>query len=380
METRNANNVRRVLILGGYGNFGRRIVENLSRLSGITLIIAGRDVSKAENLRQQLSSIGSRAVLETAAIDINANAFAGTLESIAPDLVIHTSGPFQGQGYRVPETCIALGCHYIDLADDRHFVCNITTLDKLAKDRGVLIVSGASSVPGLSSTVVDHYAKEFSALETIDFAIAPGNQAERGEATVRGILSYTGHPFSVYLHGKWVDTFGWMGPRRLDFGEPIGKRWLADIDIPDLQLFPHRYKGIKTVKFQAGLELPILHFGMVVMAWLAKIGIVKSWARLTSPIFRASEFFKGFGSDIGGMQINLFGRDDHLQEKRIKWTLCAQDGVGPYIPTVSAIILAKKLIAGEIDMKGATPCLGLFSIADFDKEALPLGISHQLER
>ena len=377
---RNGNHVRKILVLGGYGNFGKRIVENLSKLEGITLVIAGRDPVKADNLRQQLLSHSAPAVLDTAVVDVNGEALHEQLKSLAPDLVIHTCGPFQGQNYRVPEACIVAGCHYIDLADDRRFVCDITTLDALAKARGLLVVSGASSVPGLSSTVIDSLASEFSELEDIDFAIAPGNQAERGAATVRGILSYTGHPFSVLNQGKWVEIFGWMNPRKLDFGKTIGKRWLANIDIPDLELFPQRYRGVSSVKFQAGLELPILHFGMVAMAFLAKVGIVKNWAPLTNPIFNTSELFKRFGTDTGGMQINLSGRDENRQHKRIKWTLCAENSVGPYIPTISAIILAKKLISGNIGIRGATPCLGLYSLNEFDREATSLGIFHHLER
>ncbi|QIL89072.1 saccharopine dehydrogenase family protein [Microbulbifer harenosus] len=380
MTINKRNEVRRILVLGGYGNFGKRIVESLSALKGITLLIAGRDAAKADKLRQQLGSNSARAALETALVDINDSALTRRIQSLAPDLVIHTSGPFQGQNYRVPEACIAAGCHYIDLADDRRFVCDITSFDARAKALGLLVVSGASSVPGLSSTVIDRFADEFSELEEVDFAIAPGNQAERGAATVRGILSYTGRPFFAFHKGKWVSIYGWMNPRKLDFGGTIGKRWLANIDIPDLELFPQRYNGVSSIRFQAGLELPILHFGMVAMASLARVGIVRNWASLTSPIVRASELFIRFGTDIGGMQINLSGLDKNQQRKRIKWTLCAENGVGPYIPTISAIILAKKLISGDIEVRGATPCLGLYSLDEFDQEASPLGIFHQVER
>ncbi len=100
--------------------------------------------------------------------------------------------------YRVPEACIDIGAHYIDLADDRRFVCDITQLDIKANNNHVLAVSGASSVPGLSSVILDHYYPEFSQIYTIDISIAPGNKAERGEATIRGILSYTGHPFPTH--------------------------------------------------------------------------------------------------------------------------------------------------------------------------------------
>ena len=371
--------VSRVLVLGGYGNFGKRIVESLSVMEGITIIIAGRSADKADRLRQDLSLTVSGVSLETAVIDIQKSDFIEVLKSLSPDLLIHTGGPFQGQSYSVPEACIAINSHYIDLADDRRFVCDIASLNDQAKEHKVLIVSGASSVPGLSSTVIDHLSEQFSTLKEIDFAIAPGNQSERGEATVRGILSYTGHPFQVFEKGSWVNQYGWMSPRKMHFGDIIGKRWLANVDIPDLELFPQRYKSVETVKFQAGLELPFLHLGMVFMAFLAKIGLIKDWSVLTSQIFKSSEIFRRFGTDTGGMQINLSGVDGSQKAKHIKWTLCAEHGVGPYIPTISAIIIAKKLITGDITTRGAMPCLGMYTLEEFDKEAIEVGIYHQTE-
>ncbi|MEH6448405.1 MAG: saccharopine dehydrogenase NADP-binding domain-containing protein [Oleispira sp.] len=371
--------VSNVLILGGYGNFGKRIVESLSVIKGITIVIAGRNINKAESLREELSLIGTSAELKAMKIDIHSSQFLNEIQTLAPDLVIHTGGPFQGQDYAVAEACISIGCHYIDLADDRRFVCDITTLNDKAIKKEVLVVSGASSVPGLSSTVIDEFMEQYSIIEEIDFAIAPGNKAERGEATVRGILSYTGHPFKVLNAGEWVNRYGWMSARKLNFGQIIGKRWLANIDIPDLELLPERYHGIKTVNFQAGLELPFLHLGMVFMALLAKIGLVKDWSVLTRLIFNSSEIFKNLGTDTGGMQINLKGLDKNNKSKSVKWVLVAEKGVGPYIPTLSAIIIAKKLIAGEIDTRGASPCLGMYTLQEFDEEALPLGIYHYTE-
>ncbi len=77
------------------------------------------------------------------------------LRGAAPDLVIHTCGPFQGQDYRVAEACIDAGVDYIDLADGREFVAGIEALSERASTSGVVTVSGASSVPGPSSAAVD---------------------------------------------------------------------------------------------------------------------------------------------------------------------------------------------------------------------------------
>lgn len=357
--------MKTVLVLGGYGNFGKRIVEDLADMPETTLLIAGRNSNRAQALAEKLEE-RSRAQLKAVKIDIDRDDFETNLRGMSPDLVIHTSGPFQGQDYRVPATCIDAGAHYIDLADDRRFVCDITTLDGQAKARGVVVVSGASSVPGLSSAVIDSYRNAFSAIDSIDISIAPGNKAERGAATVTGILSYTGHPFKVFTNGQWRDVFGWMDPTTRDFGDIVGKRCLANVDIPDLELFPQRYAVNSRVTFQAGLELRVLHYAMVTMGYLAKTGIVKTWAPFSNLIMKTSALFNGFGTDIGGMQIEMAGKSLSGESKSVRWTLYAPNGIGPYIPTLPAVIVTRKILAGELAACGATPCLGLFGLDDFE--------------
>lgn len=369
--------IKTILILGGYGNFGKRISESLAKQSNICLLIAGRNLGKAEQLCKKLASENTAAELKPVALDIFNEDFSRQLKALSPFLVIHTSGPFQGQDYRVPQACIDAGAHYIDLADDRRFVCDIIKLDEQAKAKDILVVSGASSVPGLSSTVIDHYTKEFSQIDSIDIAIAPGNRAERGEATVKAILSYTGHAIKIFENGEWINKFGWMSPHKIDFGNTVGKRLLANVDVPDLELFPVRYAPVRSVNFQAGLELSFLHWTMVGMAWLAKKGIVKNWSLLVKPIVATSNWFINLGSDIGGMMIKISGVDANQQPKEILWRLTAEHGVGPYIPTLSAIILAQQLIEGTSFTPGASPCLGLYSLADFDARAKTWGIYHQ---
>jgi saccharopine dehydrogenase-like NADP-dependent oxidoreductase len=369
--------IKTIIILGGYGNFGKRISESLAKQPDICLLIAGRSIQKANQLSEKLRAKNYPAELKPIVLDIFSENFPLQLKTLNPFLVIHTSGPFQGQDYRVPQACIDAGAHYIDLADDRRFVCDIAKLNEQAHAKNLLVVSGASSVPGLSSTVIDYFAKEFSRINSIDIAIAPGNRAERGEATVKAILSYTGHAIQIFEEGEWINKYGWMSPRKIDFGKTVGKRLLANVDVPDLELFPARYTPVKTVNFQAGLELSFLHWTMVGMAWLAKKGIVKNWSPLVKPIVATSNWFINLGSDIGGMMIKLNGFDSNQQPKEILWRLTAEHGVGPYIPTLSAIILAQQLIADKPFTAGASACLGLYSLADFDAHAKTWGIYHQ---
>jgi len=76
----------------------------------------------------------------------------------------------------------------------------------------VSVISGASSVPALSSAVVDRYAARFGRLTVIRIGIASGARAP-GLAAVRGVFSYVGKPFTRFENGAWVTTHGWLGNR-----------------------------------------------------------------------------------------------------------------------------------------------------------------------
>ncbi len=63
------------------------------------------------------------------------------------------------------------------------------------------------------------------------------------------------------------------------------------------------------------------------------------------------------------------GKDNNGNTKQVKWILYAPKGNGPYIPTLSTIILARKLLSDKSDNKklgsGAKPCVGLLQLSDF---------------
>ena len=48
--------------------------------------------------------------------------------------------------------------------------------------------------------------------------------------------------------------------------------------------------------------------------------------------------------------------------------LTAEASHGPEIPVMAAILLARKLARGEITARGAFPCMGLLTLADFKPE------------
>jgi hypothetical protein len=362
---------KRVLVVGGYGNFGTCIARRLARESVLTLIVAGRSQSSARALAELLG-------VEWARIDIFANIDAH-LKRLKPDVLIHTSGPFQEQGYDVAEACIRNGVHYLDLADGREFVVNITRLDAAARAADVLIVSGASTVPGMTSAVLMKYAAEFQTLDSIDFGIATAQKTNRGLATVKAVLGYAGKPLKTLIDGQMRDVYGWQEFRWRKF-RGLGWRPLGNCDVPDLAIFPARFPTLKCVRFRGGLELPLLHSALWVLTWFVRMQFMSNLRSMAPVLLRISRVFDIFGTDDSGFHMELTGCSVGGQRKQIVFDLTARAADGLMIPCAPAIILALRLATGNLAQRGAMPCVGLVDLDDLLRELGTLRITWNLSR
>jgi len=346
---------RKVLILGGYGNFGGRISNALVQ-SGIAVIIAGRSLDRAQSKAAELGELA-----DAAQCDVSYS-FEPVLEAFNPSVVIHCCGPFQTADYRVAKACISRKIHYIDLADARDFVCGISALDSEAKKQNCCVISGASTVPALSSAVIEHYRKEFSQIESLVYGISPGQKSPRGLATTASILSYLGKAMKP-VAGEQKPRYGWQDLYRQHY-PMLGKRWMANCDIGDLDLFPTHY-GIQQVRFSAGMENSVLHLGIWIVSWLVRFGFVAKLENHSRFLLQMSQWFDRFGSDKGGMHMLMHGKNHQGRPHTRRWFIIAEKGDGPQIPCIPAIILARNLIASDTILPGARPCVGFITLEEY---------------
>lgn len=346
----------RVVLIGAAGVFGSRIARRLSGDPRFMLVLAGRQRPALEALREELGD----ASVEVGTLDVTGPELSAALAQLAPQLVIHAAGPFQGRDYRVAEACLICGSDYVDLADGRDFVSGIGRLHERARQVGRLLVSGASSVPALSSAVVDALLPRFSVLHSIEHTINPGNRTPRGNATVASILGYCGRPIRVWRDDRWQHAYGWMFGKRQAFS--FGRRRVGVCEVPDLELFPARYPQVRTVLFRAGLELPLLQWGTWCAAWLVRLGLIRDLAAHAPSLRRFSERFIRFGSDVGGMVVELAGPGIDGAPLRLRWWLDAAAGDGPQVPVTPVVVLAQRLADGLVAAKGARPCMGLLTL------------------
>lgn len=344
------------VVLGGYGNFGRLIVAALAADHDHRVIVAGRDAQQA---RAVADAIGSP--VEPVALDARAANFATELRRLRANVVVHAAGPFQEQDYVVPKACIEARAHYVDLADARDYVCGIQTLDAAAQSNDVLVVSGASSVPALSSSVVDRLQGEFSKIESIEHGITSGAKPP-GFAAMQAVLGYVGKPIAQWRDGAWRTAYGWQDLTRRRYPQPVGTRWLGNCDVPDLELFPRRYAPVGTVVFRAGVAMTVSMVSTWAASWLVRAGLMRSLAPLVPRLRRAALAIERFGPKCSGMHVTVHGLDQQSQPISRTWWLLAGSNHGPQVPCFPAIALARKLLRSEVRTRGAMPCMGLLTV------------------
>jgi len=362
-----------VLVVGGYGFFGARICGALAKNPAIRLLIGGRSGESARHLAKQLGLDEDQAIT----VDAGSSALRELLSELRVGTVVHTAGPFQGQDYTVALAAIGAGCHYIDLADGRQFVGGIVALDAQARERGVTIVSGASSVPALSCAVVDRYLPDFERLDSIRIGISSGARTP-GLATVRGVFSYAGRPIKTLQDGSWITVNGWRDLERHSFPS-LGRRWLGSCDVPDLDLLPRRYSTVRTVSFQAGFASDSGHLMVWALAGLVTIGVLASMTPFASPLSRISRWIEPLISDTGAMFVELEGIGHDGQLRRITWNLIAAHNNGPFIPCGASIVLVRKLAEGAKLPTGAMPCLGLLTVTEYLEALNGLDVKQVIE-
>ena len=342
----------KVLLIGGGGVFGSRLADLLAR-DGHELTLAGRRAPVAV-----ADALGARSVALDRQGDLSA------LARLAPEVVIDAAGPFHAYGrdpYRLARAALAAGAHYIDLADDAAFYAGIIALDADARAAGVFALSGASSVPDLSSVVVAALSRP-GPIDLIESAILPGNRAPRGRSVVESILHQAGTPMTQTVDGRTVTCRSWSDPRSFAIA-PDDRRRAYTIRVPDQSLFPARF-GAATVRFHAGLELAVMNRGLALLSRVrAATGL-----RLPDALIHLSARALGpFGTDTGGMVVRVIqGRS------RRDWILRVAEGQGPFIPGVLARAILRD--PGAI-VPGARPALAEVTLGAIDRATSDLAVT-----
>lgn len=343
----------RVLIVGGYGTFGGRIVDLLLDESRLTIWVAGRRLDAARQFCSMRQGLAKLIPLEFDRLNCSE-----LLKELRPDLVVDASGPFQGYGndpYRLVRDSLAAGSDYVDLADGADFVASISTLNELAQKSNRFALSGMSSFPVLTAAVVRKLAQGMDRLEHVAAGIAPSPFAGVGLNVIRAIASYSGKPVKVLHDGKWRDGAGFFDDRRFVVnvpGEvPLRSIRFALTDVPDIKVLSWDWPELKSIWMGAGPTPALLHRLLWVMAGMVKFRLLPSLLPL-APVMNWVINTVRWGEHRGGMIVEVTGQSSCQNIKR-SWHLLAEGDGGPLIPSMAVEAIILRCLAGQRPSSGA---------------------------
>src|SRR5690348_8444513 len=370
--------MQKVLLVGGTGEFGRRLLRGLIETTDLDVIVAGRDITRCERIARDFNL--GRARTRVSALQYDATrASVDQLRASGAFLVADAAGPYQHANHNLVRAAIAAGMHYIDLADGREFVARFGELDDVARKMGTTALCGCSSTPALSTAVLDQLTPGWQAIETVHVGISPGNRASPcGLSVIRSILSYAGKPVRVFVDGEWTTRMGWGLPQRREMGI-LRARWLSLCETPDLDILPARYCVQREALFRGGLELAAFHFGLFALGAIAWSRLVGSLEPLAPWVQKAAKAAATLGSDRGGMLVEVTGLNRDGARVYAKWTLIAESGDGPYVPTLPALAAIRALVEKRLNRPGVSACVGMLDLATIADEFRPYRITTQME-
>lgn len=363
---------RRVLLIGGTGVFGRRLAAHLGGIAGLDLVVASRSEAKS---REVAASVIAAPDTKISGVGLDhRNDLDARLRALAPWLVIDASGPFQEAGYDVPRAALSAGAHVVDLADARDYILGYgAALDGLARERGLVALAGASSTPSLSAAAVATLTEGWQRIDSIDIAITPGGRSEVGQAVIAAILSYAGRPIPVWREGELQETHGWIDGARITV-PGLGLRRAAAVETVDAQWLGPALGVRSRVSFRAGLESPVEQYAITMLARLRRAGIIGDARALIPVLLAARRLTRLPTSDRGGMLVAVTGLDADGRLRQARWSLLAERGDGPHVPTLPAAAALRALIDGRL-APGARPATGALPLAAIEAEMAPYAIT-----
>lgn len=193
--------MKRVIVLGGQGQFGRTAAEQLDKL-GIRAKIASRRPG--------------------ADLQIDANDAAAIRNSIhQSDVVLDAAGPFHERSMALIEAAADIGFDVIDLNDDLDYAQRVIALEPRIDAAGNRVLSSASSVSAVAAAVVEQSGIELPT--RITAFLAPASRYTSNVGSAQSLWRSVGRPVQILADGRLQTRVGWTETRPFTMPRPLGR-------------------------------------------------------------------------------------------------------------------------------------------------------------
>ncbi|MFN2124046.1 MAG: saccharopine dehydrogenase family protein [Candidatus Promineifilaceae bacterium] len=248
--------MKTTLVLGGYGNTGRVITRLLLQESSAGVILAGRDLQRANELAEELNNQYAGGRVRAAYVDAaQPERLRKALDGVDMLVVASATAEFTGQ---VAETALAAGVDYYDVIFSGRKLEILRSLERRIIENGRLFITDGGFHPGLPAALIRFAAPEFDRLEAarvgsvikIDWSVLAFSPSTMQEFTAEFVDFQT----TAFENGRWHDAgmMAMMQPQTMAFGPPFGRQYAIPMFLEEMREIPALFPDLQSTGFYVG--------------------------------------------------------------------------------------------------------------------------------
>jgi saccharopine dehydrogenase-like NADP-dependent oxidoreductase len=372
----------KVVVLGGYGHYGRYIARKLAERDIVTtLVVAGRSM---KNARAQADLLGPKAV--AGRVDLHDDT--DIPDSIrGADLVVNATGPDHLTAIPALRLAIAAGVDYCDLNISWRATEQALAMSRNVQAAGITAITGIGAFPGLFNLLAMHGASRFDQVRAVRIGYCMSVQAAfgdpRADVGAQPSNQGIGSALAAVIHGFSGTARQFVEGRRVDlpaFG-PAYKLPLLGGGVIEVHTqgsgepitLPESIPGVEEVTMGAGLYPPQVsdlikrHIDALgpgneeAVVTAVRKDLAAEPDRWTAEV--RDDVTKGESVCLEGLKDGRSARC--LVEPNWNGEAFAEDASGDVVTGGPLLVASLKLLSGEIKAKGVLAPESCFSPEPF---------------
>lgn len=217
--------MKRIIVFGGLGHFGRTATQELRAL-GLPVKIASR-----------------RGDTDLHVDADDTNSIHATIQP--DDIVLDTAGPFHARSTALLEAAIEIGCDVIDINDNLQYAEKVLTLEPRIQSARIRVLSSASTVSAVAAAVIRQCGITSPKSATVFLAPASRYTAHGGAAL--SLIRSVGQPIRVFCDGRFQEFRGWSQSLRFRMPRPLGMIRGGLFETADAAYLPRIWRSLRNV-------------------------------------------------------------------------------------------------------------------------------------
>jgi hypothetical protein len=179
-------------------------------------------------------------------------------------VAVNCAGPFGPFGVTLLDACLEVGCHYVDIADNRAYTALVRSQAERFRQRGLAAVYGCSSLPAISgalSLMAVRHASSVPVRARVTLFI--GNNNPKGFAAIQSLVKSLGKPI---LASQGIIR-GFRDREVVPLPSPYGRRAVFNFESPEYDLLPVLL-SVRSVSVKVGFESRLATYACALLAIL----------------------------------------------------------------------------------------------------------------